>query len=305
MKKESINYFTVGLFVLFAMIVLMVSLYKITGRSTDVDNYYIEMENVSGIRDGSPVTYAGYEIGQIVDIDPRRENGQTLYRLEIIVKSGWQIPGDSTAQVVSPSMLGDKKIDISEGKSRQFLKPGDVIPGFGATDVFQIADELSKEFRNLTEQGIKPLLNTINKEITAAVPEMARQTTELLTRLNSSSERLLRLLETADAGRMNKIVGNAEQMTGNLLTVSTRLNEASSRIDEVLKSTTNMMDQNSQDLRSAVLDLRTTMGVVSENINGIVYNLDASSRNMNEFTRQLRDNPGVLLNSKAPQDSAK
>lgn len=305
MKNESINYFTVGLFVLTAIVILTVALYKITGRSANVDYYYIEMKNVSGVRDGSPITYAGYEIGQIVNIEPVRKDGRIHYRLEIIVKSGWKIPYDSIAQVVSPSMLGDKKIDISEGESNTFLQPGDVIIGVEAADMFKVADELSKEFKKLTDQGIKPLFDIINKEITAVVPEIARQTTQLLSKLNQSSERLLKLLESADGTRMNNIIGNTEEMTRNLLAVSNRLNEASGRIDELLKSSTNLMEQNSQDLRSVVLDLRTTMGVVSENINGIVYNLDATSRNMNEFTRQLRDNPGVLLNSKPPQDAAK
>lgn len=305
MKQDNVNYFMVGLFVLVSIVVLMVALYKITGRSANVDYYYIEMENVSGIRDGSPVTYAGYEIGQITGIEPFRNSGSTRYRLEVIVKAGWQIPDDSVAQVVSPSMLGDKKLDISEGGSKNYFKPGDVIPGLGAADMFQVASDLSKEFRKLSDQGLKPLFDTINKEITNVVPDLARQTTTLLTRLNDSSERLLKLLESADEKRMKNIVNNTENMTENMLLISKRLEEASVQIDKLLQTTTGMMQQNNDDLRHAVLDLRTTMGVVSENINGIVYNLDITSRNVNEFSRQIRDNPGVLLNSKPPQDAAK
>ena len=81
------NYFMVGMFVLLSIVVLMVALYNITGRSANVDYYYVDMKNVSGVRDGSPVTYAGYEIGQITGIQPVRDNGHTHYRMEIIVKA--------------------------------------------------------------------------------------------------------------------------------------------------------------------------------------------------------------------------
>ena len=72
MKQDNINYFAVGLFVIGAMLVLLVALYHITGRGADADDYYVEIKNVAGIRTGSPVTYAGFEIGQLIDMDIHR-----------------------------------------------------------------------------------------------------------------------------------------------------------------------------------------------------------------------------------------
>ena len=115
MKQEHINYFAVGVFVLASLLVLMVVMYRITGRSTNVDEYFVELHNVSGIRTGSPVTYAGYQIGQLANIEPVRGQGTTVYRLQLLIKAGWTIPVDSRATIVTPGLLAEKQLDISEG----------------------------------------------------------------------------------------------------------------------------------------------------------------------------------------------
>lgn len=304
MKQDHINYFAVGLFVLGSLAVLMVALYRITGRSSDVDEYFVELANVSGIRSGSPVTYAGFEIGQLANITPVREQGKTRYRLQLVIKSGWSIPQDSTATIVTPGLLAEKQIDISEGKNPGFLEPGATISGIEAADMFKLVSDMSAQFQQLSDQGLKPLLDTINTEITQTVPELTRQTSQLLKQLNASADRLLELMETADNKRVNAIVNNTEIMTNNLLQVSDRLNQAAAEVDRLLQTTTSMMDENNKDLRQAILGLRTSMDVVAENINSIVYHIDTSARNVNEFSRQLRDNPGVILNSKPPKDAA-
>jgi phospholipid/cholesterol/gamma-HCH transport system substrate-binding protein len=304
MKQQHINYFAVGLFVLTSLLVLMVVIYRITGRSTNADEYFVELHNVSGIRTGSPVTYAGFEIGQLGDILPVRSQGQTRYRLQLLVKSGWTIPSDSTATIVTPGLLAEKQIDISEGKSQTFLKPGGTIAGVEATDMFKMVRDMSAQFQKLSDQGLQPLLDTINHEITATVPALTKQTSQLLKQLNASADHLLALLQTTDARRLKAIMGNTETMTNNLLKVSDRLSQAADQVDKLLQSTNALMNDNNKDLRQAVLDLRTSMDVVATNINSVVEHIDSTARNMSEFSRQLRNNPGVLLNGKAPKDAA-
>lgn len=304
MKRDHINYFAVGLFVLLALALLMVVMFRITGRSANVDTYYVELKNVSGIRNGSPVSYAGYQIGQIAAIAPVRDTQGTRYRLELVLNKGWSIPVDSTAQIVTPGLLAEKQIDISEGASVDMLKPGALIGSVEAADMFQLVSDVSAEFRKLSDQGLKPLFDTLNREITQTVPAMTQQTTSLLTQLNASAARLLKLMETMDDKRVNAIVGNTETVTTNLLDVSQQLTQSAGKIDSILSNTSTMVGENGHDLRQAILDLRASMGVVAENINSIVYHIDSTSRNMNEFTRQLRDNPAVILNSKPPVDAA-
>lgn len=304
MKQDHINYFAVGVFVLLSLLVLMVAVYRITGRASDVDEYFVELHNVSGIRTGSPVTYAGFQIGQLGGITPVRDHGRIRYRLQLLVKAGWTIPKDSTATIVTPGLLAEKQIDISEGKSRSYLKPGQTITGVEAMDMFKLARQMSSQFQQLSDHGLKPLLDTINREITTTVPALTQQTSQLLTRLNASAERLLTLMQNMDDKRVNTIVANTDTMTNNLLKVSERLNVASAEVTKLLHSTSSLMNQNNKDLRKAILDLRTSMDVVADNINSVVDHINSTSRNMSEFSRQIRDNPGVLLRGKPPKDAA-
>lgn len=287
------------------LVVLMIGLYKITGSSTDSDEYYVKLKNVAGIRIGSPVTYAGYEIGQLTDIKPVRNDGQTRYLLQLVIKSGWTIPDDSTAQIVTPSLLSEKQIDISEGTSQKFLAIGDTIKGVEAADMFQLAQDISAQFQKLSEEGLKPLLKTLTEEVAGTLPELTRQSATLLNSLNTSAKELLGILNTVDKKEINRILDNTDEMSRNLLMVSKNLGESVAKFDKMVSVTADNMTENNQDLRSTLLDLRTTMGVVEENVNSIIYNLDMSARNINEFSRQIRDNPAVLLNGKPPADAAK
>lgn len=305
MKQENINYFAVGLFVLAALVVLLVGLYKITGSSTDADEYFVELKNVSGIRSGSPVTYAGFEVGQLAAIKPIRNNGPTYYQLQLFIRTGWNIPKNSTAQIVTPSLLSEKQIDITESDSKEFLAVGGTLIGLESADMFELAKTISNEFQKLSDYGLKPLLKTLNEEIAGTVPELTAQTKVLLTNLNKTATEMLSLIQTVDKKEIDRIVKNADEVSGNLLVISKTLDGSARKLDAMVTSTSGYMAENNEDLRKALLDLRTTMGVVEENVNSIIYNLDTSSRNINEFSRQIRDNPGVLLNSKPPSDAAK
>lgn len=303
MKQDTINYFSVGLFVIGALLVLIIGLYLITGRGSSADDYYVELKNVSGIRAGSPVTYAGFQIGQLLDIDPVRANGATRYRLLLQVRSGWKIPEDSVAQIVSPGLLAEKQIDITEGQSASFLNVGSVIKSQEATDMFSVVREISTEFQKLSDEGLKPLLRSLNTDVAGAFPDLLRQVSRLLQNLNQSATRLQALLDSVDEQRIGRIVNNAEQMTQNLIQVSNKLDTAAQQVDSLVTTTSTMMEGNNDDLRKALLDLRTTMGVIEQNMNSIMYNIDSTSRNLNEFSRQIRDNPSVLLNSSTPKDA--
>ncbi len=302
MKQDHINYFFVGNMVIIAIVILVIGLYSITGSRTSADDYYLVLNNVSGIRQGSTVTYAGFRVGQVANMAPIKRDGQTHYRLHLLIQPDWKIPQDSTAQIVMPSFLGEKEIDITEGESKTVLAVGDEINGANALDIFQLAQQISGEFETLSEEGLKPLFATLTKEINTTVPQVAKQTSSLLKVLNDSADELLLVMQSLDKERIGNIVTNADDITKQMASVSSKLDSAAQNLDNLIAKTSQMMDGNNEDLRQTLLDLRTSMGVVKENVGSIMYNVDATARNMNEFTRQLRENPGVLLNSKPPND---
>ena len=56
---------------------------------------------------------------------------------------------------------------------------------------------------------------------------------------------------------------------------------------------------------ASVVDLRYTLSTVAQRIDAMTYNMEGASRNMYEFSRQIRLNPGLLLGGTPPTDEAR
>lgn len=89
----------------------------------------MRFSSITGILPGSVVTVSGYRVGQVVAISPGGVDGKREFEVEISVTSGWRIPVDSVARIVSPGLLASYQIDIVEGESPRIIDPGDTIRG--------------------------------------------------------------------------------------------------------------------------------------------------------------------------------
>lgn len=289
------------------VLVLIIILFKITGQGSNSDSYYTIYENVSGIREGTTVTYGGFQVGKLMDIEPVRENGKTKYKLQIAVKSGWPVPVDSFVRVVSPGLLAESQIDISEGKAIALLQPGGMLASRPSLDMMAVLSSMGGEFSNLNKVGLIPLLKNINKQVDGFgnnLPEIVGDSRELVASLNSVSKRLARLLTDENSSRLNNAINNTDTITSNLVSLSSRLNSITEQLQGLVTNSNKLLAENSDDIRQSMLDLRKALNSVSQNMETIMYNLDVSSRNISEFSHQIRSNPGVLLNGKPVKDEA-
>jgi len=283
MKKENTNYFMVGLFVISGFLLLFIMLFKITGDQSDADEYFVEFTNVTGIKDGVVVTYGGYAIGAVNNVEPLLENGQMRYKLSLAVKSGWRIPADSSAQIVMPAIISDKQIEITQGQAEKSLQPGDTIQGAEAVDVMELVDSIAQK---------------LNKFI----PESTKNVNQLLQQLNFSADQVALLLNQKNVNHLNSFFKNADSSSQNLSELTASFSRINKQLDSVLDKTNVMLGDNSDDIRYSIVELKKSMDVISGRIESVMYNLDATSQNMNEFSRTLRNNPGAILGSTPPKD---
>ncbi len=285
MKKDNINYLMVGIFMFAMLLLLFAMLYRITGQQTGAETYYVIFDKITGVKDGAAVTYGGYQIGQIDDVEPVITPDKTRYKLKVTVKGDWRIPDDSVAQIIMPGIIADKQIEISEGQSTTALKPGDTINSMEAVDMMK-------------------LVNSVGTELDKFIPNLASDITRLMQNLNQTSDQVALMFNEANRQQVDTMFRNANEASEKLVKLAKGFDRVNTQLGEILTNTQRVLDDNDQDVRSTVVELRKSIDVVSENIHSVMYNLDSSSRNMNEFTRQLRDNPGVLLGSKPPVDEA-
>ena len=127
MKRDNINYTLVGTFVLITMGLLVYALARLSGHTEKHDSYFAVFTNVAGIADGSAVTYDGFQVGHVQSVEPVSKDGRVNYRVQLLLKQDWKIPTDSVASIGSSGLLSGQLIDVQQGKSQEFLKPGQSI----------------------------------------------------------------------------------------------------------------------------------------------------------------------------------
>lgn len=306
MKRDHVNYTLVGAVVLVALALLLFALFLITGRRGGEADYHTYYRNVTGLRAGAPVFYQGYRIGQVDDVVPERGEDGTRYRIALSLRGDWPIPEDSVARLQSSGLLADVTIAIREGTKKSPLPVGAEIKGEESTDIFGAMNELAAEVTTLTRSQITPLIRNLSERVDSitssldkGTPEVLNQARELLVRLTQASDSVNDLLKPANREAISGILGDVRAL-------SRDLDESKANLDSALKDIAALTRQNRPGVDAAVTDLRAVLASLSSRIDTIVHHLDSASRNVDEFSREIRKNPNRLLLSPkadAPEES--
>ncbi|MGA1867928.1 MAG: MlaD family protein [bacterium] len=318
MKQDHVNYFMVGSVVIIMVTLLFLVLVRITNHNGATDSYFVIYNNIADIQEGTAVTYGGFQIGQVNRITPLFKKNHTLFNLELTVREGWQIPEDSVANIVSPGLLSDKQINITEGISSVKLSPGNTINSQESADIFAVMDTVANEIKDLSDYSVKPLItklsqridgiashiDTIGSDIGQKVPHIITSIEQILARLNEGLTQLSGMFDWENKQHVTHILANIDTTSENLITIIKNFDAAIVQLSEFINNSNKLVMYNDDDIRTTVIDLKTSLESVSRNIDSIVYNLETTSRNFNEFSRKVSAYPGIILGSKPPKDDA-
>lgn len=295
MKRDNVNYVLVGVVVAAALVLLVAGLVAITGRSGASDDYLVRYHSVAGLREGAPVFYQGYRIGAVGAIAPERSAAGTIYRVTLALRRDWPIPKGSIARLQSSGLLADVSIGIREGRSRDMLAPGAELKAAEGSDVFAAMNELAAEVTNLTRTQLTPLVSLLAQRvdsITGAIdrgtPELMRQASDLLERMTRASDGLNDVLKPENRAAVDAVLGNAQALSGELRETRAMLDTAIAELGAIAK-------ENRPDIRHAVTDLGKILAVLSSRMDAITHHLDSASRNLDQFSREIRRNPNRLI----------
>ncbi len=289
MKRDNVNYLLVGTFVLVMGAVLLYALYRISGHRAPGVGYHAHFVNIAGIKDGSLVTYQGYEIGNVAGIEPTQRDGRTVYRVGLNLRQAQRIPADSQALIASPGLLSAPLIDIREGRSLETIPAGGEIPAGHTANLMESVAALADDFARLSATSIKPLLAQIQRDAGPALGDL-RST---LDRLNRAAGRVDALFSEDNVRHLNALLRNADAASGNALRLTADLADVRAEVDALIKDSRALVSEGGQDVREALRRVDATL-----------YQLEAAGRHLNEFARGIRDNPAALISSRPPQDSA-
>lgn len=310
MRDARANYIIVGAFVMLMLAALVGTVAVLTGRSAATDTYTTRLDNVTGLKFGSKVTFEGFVVGQIEEIEGFQRDDRTAFVVTMAVRRGWRVPEGSRARVTAPGILAAPTLDIKGGSSTQSLPPGSDIPGAPAANIFAVMNTMAGEMGKLNDQGLLPLLDTLNQQVQAIGGLLQQRAPELLGNLVAISSDLAVKAPriTTDVAHMTQTLNsrfvteaNADQVAAtlrNTAELTAGLNDTRRKVDNVLAT----LEGNRGTIDESLKDLRHTLQTLARNIDSIAYNLEGTSRNVHEFSRQIRDNPGVLIGGTKGQE---
>jgi len=306
----------VGLFVIVATVVLIATVFGITGafgRSAKTFNAFFPF--AGGLEVGSTVRYAGGpKVGRIEKL---RINPQDPSQIEITlsVQSDLPVKTDSHVRIMSMSPLGDNHLEIVPGTPQAALaKDGATLPADRYLDLNAITERI-----NEIAPEAQQLLHTLNDRATELKVTIDR-VDDLLSPQNRAnlSGTLAQTHQMIAENRpaLKATLGNLNASSEKIAPLIDDLRKTSAQANEALNHVDGLIAENRPDVHQAVLELRKslnnvtsltgrldqTLDVNSENIDELLENLRHVSQNLKEFTDTIKTKPYTLIRSSTPRE---
>jgi len=307
MRDPRKNYLIVGVFVLTMLGTLVAWLAVLSGSTQSTTDYYMEFNNVIGLSPGGQILFEGYPVGEIEDIVFIRTPESSFYRLHVTIRNTWEIPEDSLAVMTQASLLSAMVIDIQAGTSNHMLAPGERIPSLGSTNIMTTMSSVAAKLGHLADSSLKPLLDNLSggtdslSTLSQDAPIILDNIKIFTKQLTTATTRLNQILDQS-GGHIETILGKAELASGNISTLTTDFHQTRKQLDVLLLSMRKIVSNNGEEIDHSIADLHHTLEVVASHIQEISSNLEATTRNMNELTTDLRRNPGLIVRGREFSD---
>ena len=274
MKKNSVLYFSVGLVVLLAVVILVFGMFFLNEKDPreTFHTYYLRFTQVSTLVLDDPVKVNGVKMGKVEDISLAGHRVVVRIRLRTDVK----IPKESEIRVQNIGIMGERQIGMILGDAESYWAPGDTINGqfdAGIAEALGLAGEVCDSTKVLLE-SVKEALNG-----TIANPDFQERFRTLLTKAEGLEDRLMTMVNTTDP-QLKKSLNS--------------LNEVMGKVDALVEGVKPPLD-----------GLFANADKVIGNADGLVGELEGVTKHLDELIAkvQSKDNTvGILLSDRKLHD---
>ena len=325
MRNHFINYTTVGVFVAAMIVALLWALAQISGRTGPTDSYAIVMDAVTDIDYGTLVRYEGYKIGQVERIVPEWVDGKYRFRVVVTVDKDWKFPSDSIARISASSFLAAKTVEVFGGKSPQLVAVGGEIRSGPPADAFSLMSQVAGQIGDLSETSLKPLirdvddiikrignntdtnlkdlfasLQAIANNVQSKTPKITADISTFTRQMNATLLQADKFLDDKNVESVRTILANTEKATRDASVAAAEVKSLGQKLEQLADQVSHMIGDNRKNVDKSLANLEYILRSVAQNIDSITRNIDGTARNMSEFSRLIRQNPGLLLNGGPP-----
>jgi phospholipid/cholesterol/gamma-HCH transport system substrate-binding protein len=259
------------------IIILIIFLYpKIQEEG---DKYFINFKNISvnGLDKGSDVKYQGVKIGRVYVININPEDLNSI-QVGVKIKRGFPVKKDMEAKLSFTGITGLKYIELYGGKneSENLEHKGVIITGKG---LGMQAEEIVSNI-NSAVKGINELISVENKD----------KVSSILSNIEKSSKFISENIEEKERN-MRRTIRNIEKASENLNKTSKYL------YDTISEIRLNKIAQN-MDATSSIRKVEISFGNLEIELNKTFINLREFMENLSKFSRDLREDPTIILKRK-------
>ncbi len=283
-----------GAFLLISVGILIAVLFTMVGGRLFVKKvaYFTRLqESVSGLELGTPVKQNGVEVGNISAVTTDSTDiTKSIVRFE--VKKGTPMKSDMTASMGSYGITGLKYIEITGGT----YSAADVPPGGELKSELSIWGKITLRADSIAVKVDHLLGNVIG--ITEA------QNKQHIDRLIKSSADLSASLDSLTMDIVH--IKPGKRIDGILTQLEAASKDIKVKIQNAeIDQTVHAYRQAAEGITGVTQKLDLTVLRVQEDLAQSMSNLKETMKNMNTFSRQVKENPSVLLRGEDKQERHK
>ncbi len=306
----------VGLFVLIAGGILLVSVFAINGAfGGAAKTYHAHFQFAGGLEPGATVRYSGGpKVGRVesLRIDPQ---DNSRIDLTFSVKPDVVVKTDSKVKIMSLSPLGDNHLELYPGSAQAAVaQPGALLP----SDTYIDFNVLTEQVNNIGPQA-QQLMSTLNARVTELKVTIDRVNDLLNTQNRANLSATLaetRGLVADSRPQVKTALQNVNELTKKLGPLVEKFQKTSGEANELLAHIDATVGEDQPEIKKAITQLRGTLGslneltgqlnqtldVNSENIDQLLDNLLHVTENLKEFTETIKTRPYSLIRATNPPE---
>jgi len=136
----------------------------------NVRHFYVEYNNIQGLKKSSSVTISGLQVGKVVSIKfNKKPDKRGMLVVEILIDNDFEFSNKSIAKIYSASLMGGQSLAIIPSYEGDIAVSGDYLKGEVESDIFSAVGEKLNPLRAKLESvivSVDSLLLGLNQTLT-------------------------------------------------------------------------------------------------------------------------------------------
>lgn len=301
--------FKVGVLATFGLLVAIFGYTFIKGYSlfSEPRFFYGVYEKVDGLNPSDPVLVNGYRVGKVHSIK-LKDYKSALVLVSIRVDENVAIPTNSTADIISSDLLGEKAIQIVLGDAAKFAQSGDTLHASTAKSLTQEVSDQMLPVKLKAEElfsSIDSLVTIVGfilqesniqnsfKSIEKATTQFAQVAENIDTLVVSQTKNIDQILT-----HLNNITANLDSSDEEITTLISNLSSISDSLNNAnIKLMVNNLSTTLNNLSEVLDSINNGQGTVAALINerGLYDNLNQAVADLDSLLVDVKENPGSYV----------